>query len=95
MKRLGAAALLLCLALFSAPAEAGVTTTNKSHILPGNNRSSGLPQPSLPDFREPGIRKRVILRRSAGPGHGRKWRPCSRRRGKAARFRARCPTIRR
>ena len=68
MKRLGAAALLLCLALASAPAQAGVTTTNRSHILPNNGRSGGLPQPSLPDFREPGIRMQVILRRSAGLG---------------------------
>ena len=66
MHRTGAAIALLSLFLVSAEVQANMATTNRSHITPSQSQSTGLPQPSLPDFRERGTRKRIILRRKAG-----------------------------
>lgn len=65
MHRLGADIAIVCLALGIGSAQAAMSTTNRSHLTPGNGQSSGIPQPSLPDFREPGTRKRVLLNRKA------------------------------
>lgn len=75
MFRLGAAAALLLLASSASAAQAGLATTNRSHIDPGSSAGAGTVAPgptgrarrsSLPDFRQPAFRMRVILRRE-GP----------------------------
>ena len=67
MQRFGTAIAILCLLLGGAAAQAGMSSTNRMHLTPNSGVSGGLPQPSLPDFREPGNRKRVILRRTVAP----------------------------
>lgn len=69
MTRFGTAAIAaLGLLLAGTAAQAQMSTTNRMHMSPGTGQSTGLPQPSLPDFREPATRKRVILRRKAPIG---------------------------
>ena len=69
MHRVGALLVVLGLALGSQSASAGMAKTHPSHMKPRGGQVQGLPQPSLPDFREPSSRNRVILRGNASPGN--------------------------